>query len=492
VTNDVMRREASSLSAKQRGARRVMVFLSILTVAVLFKWVVTVSGKHVAADDGNNVRAAFNFVHYGVLSDETPQLGETPAPTNYREPFPSLVLSGYIAVFEAIYGPRDSQYFEEGLGARALKYSNILWGAVLCASVFAAVSALTGEMTLAGATAATAGVFFQTDDYLTEPAAAALLALFSVFAMMSVRTGCQRYFGFAGLALGVLVLTKAAFFYVGGLLLASLAIWLGVWGRAKWGAGGAALRGALFVLCAAVVIAPWVARNYVYLGAAQITQRAGAVLYMRAVKNEMTAAEYAGSFYVWARPGVRSMIGALSGFGPQDLQKGGSLQRLNRKESDFHAADIAAESAGRPDLAISFYYQARAERNRLTNEFRREGRHQPKIEADAELQRRATAMILADPLNHAVMTLPFLWRGAFYEAPPLFLIALWALWRRRADLLAFVLPSIAMIAFYAVASHNITRYNDPAVPVVIASLAVFGTLRWRRRRAEGERSREGD
>lgn len=482
-----LREERTAVAA----GRRLALFLGVLALAVLVKWGAAISGKPIAADDSDTVRMAHNLAYHGVLSDGNGDGGRTPAPTNYREPFPAIVLAGYLLALDSVAGPRESAYFEEGEGARLLRYSNILWGLVACASVFAAVAALTHSPIAAVAGAAVAGFMFETGGWLAEPAAAALLALFSLLAMMAVKTGHARYFGFAGLVLGLLVLTKAAFLYVGLALFAILAVWVGIWGRQAWGGKRAALGGAFFALGALAVIGPWVARNHVYLGVAQVTQRAGIVLYTRAIKNQMTATEYAGSFYAWGPPGVRHVIGSLTGFGPEDLRRGGRLQRLNRHESDFLAADIAAERDGRAEDVISFYRQARAERKKLTDEFERQGLENPKIEADALLQKRAVAMILGDPVRHIQTTLPFLWRGAFYEAPPLLLCGFLALFWRRADLLAFVLPALAMVGFYAVASHNITRYNDPVLPVLIASLMVFAVLAWRARAPGGAGTRVG-
>src|SRR5690606_711960 len=122
---------------------------------------------------------------------------------------------------------------------------------------------------------------------------------------------------------------------------------------------------ALAVLAGAfsAIVLPWMMRNYVTLGQFQLAERGGVVLLVRAVKDGMTAEEAKGTLYVWSPRRFQPAIGRLLGFSSSDLLRGGRLQRLNRTtQSDFYADDLAAEAAGMPEKAISYYRSARAER----------------------------------------------------------------------------------------------------------------------------------
>lgn len=462
--------------------------IGLVALIIAAKWGISIKDDHIGSDADHNIEMAYNLVMHGVLSASTEDLDGDgrPKPTNYREPVPSLGIAPLIAYAAIIDGPKDLSYFKKGNGAKFLKYSNMFWGTLMCIGVAAALWALTGSLFAAAAAALAAGTTLEANSYITESPAAALLALVSLFFMLAVKHGRARDFALAGLCLGALILAKAAFQFVAIVLFAGLALWLAsrVY-RGVSSARSAALNTALFGLAIGVVVGPWMARNYVYLGSPQITQRGGIVLLTRAIKNQMTPTEYIGAFYVWAPSNLRGTMGRLLGFGPEDMQKGGRLQRLNRNESDFLASDKIADSTGHPENAISYYRQARAERVKLKLQLRSEGVPQAAMRGDNILQKRAMEMILADPLKHLATTLPFLWRGAAHEAPILGMVALLALWWRRSDLFAYAMPAILMIAFYTLLSHNIPRYNDPVFAVqfaaVIAALCHAFVLRtgWR-------------
>jgi 4-amino-4-deoxy-L-arabinose transferase-like glycosyltransferase len=279
---------------------------------------------------------------------------------------------------------------------------------------------------------------------------------------MAIKTRHPLYYFLAGLSMGALILTKAAFLYISLALVVCFAFWLICRWRhgIRWGVIGLLL----FVFGVTVVVAPWMGRNYYLFGTASVSERGGGVLMMRALKDQMSWTECLGSFYVWAPEGsIRNAVGKTLGFNEADLNKGGRLQRLNR---DSFAEDLAAEEAGLPEAAISYYAQARAERVKLNKELQQQGVSHFKNAADVELQKHAMELILAHPIRHLFMTVPFLWRGAPFIAPLLAFFATIAIRRRRYDLIAYMLPAIAMVAFYAMATHNIPRYNVPAQPIV--------------------------
>jgi hypothetical protein len=308
--------------------------------------------------------------------------------------------------------------------------------------------------------------------------AAALLIFGSSFLALMALRGQARYASAAGVCFGLLTLTKAASLYISaGLLLVLLCILIPH--ARRFLPHRLSLRLLLFSVCAyGIVVLPWMYRNHTQFGSWQISDRGGAVLYLRAVKNQMTAEEYRGAFFVWA-PGLRDMWGRILGFSEADLQEGGRLQRLNRTaQSDFAERDLAAELAGNPEGAISYYRRARAERMRLIHELRARGVPNPRTEADQALQERALTEIRENFGRHLLMTLPFTWRGALTSSLALIACLAYALARRRTEFTLFMVPALGTIAFYGLFSHFISRYTVPLVPIAIISGLVLVNTIW--------------
>jgi 4-amino-4-deoxy-L-arabinose transferase-like glycosyltransferase len=343
-------------------------------------------------------------------------------------------------------------------------------------SVLAALRVLTGSSILALIGTFIVGANLDVDTLSTELPAAALLALVSFLAMMAVKTRLPLYYGFAGLSLGALILTKGAFFYVSLGLITCLVLWsFFQWCRSVQ---VTALGPVLFVLGILLVIGPWVARNYSISGDLVITERGGGVLLIRALQDQMNRTEYLGSFYVWAPNGwIKRTVGNVLGFGRDDLKRGGRLQRLNRSgRAEFAAEDRAAYSAGLPEAAISYYRRAGAEWQKIYLQLWQQGHPHPESAAEQEVQKRAVELIRAHPLRHIAMTLPFLWRGAPFIAPLLALFALAAMLWRRYDLIVYMLPAIGSVAFHAFATHNLPRYNAPAWPIITVLAVVLAQV----------------
>jgi hypothetical protein len=465
----------------------------LVIVVLLIKWTDSLSNAPIQDDAAANLTMAYNFAMREVLSldlleQEVQDIGDLRGypvaqendpkaaiqihlddlrPTNYREPLPPIVLGIYLKVLELVHGPISFGSLIKGSGARLAKSSNVIWGILLCLSVFATLRVLTGTNTLAAVGALVIGLNLDLDSLYTDLPAAALLALASHLSMMAIKTRHRLYYLLTGLTMGALTLTKAPFLYVSLALVVCFVFWL--ISQLSHGIQGRAIGLALFVFGVTVVLAPWMGRNYYIFGTTRPSERGGVILMMRALYDQMNWTEYLGSFYAWAPEGsIRSALGKTLGFNEADLDKGGRLQRLKRYG---FAEDLAAENAGLPEGAISYYRQARAERAKLERELQQLGYSHPESEADVELQNHAMKIILVHPIKHVLMTVPFLWRGAPFIAPLFAFFAAITIKRRRYDLIAYMLPAIAMVAFYAAASHNIPRFNEPAQPIA-AVLAI--------------------
>ncbi|MFO7275774.1 MAG: hypothetical protein DIU56_001955 [Pseudomonadota bacterium] len=430
-------------------------------------WLTDIRSSEIRGDAVETVRMAVNLAHHGVISGEAV---DAPRPTMYREPLPAV--TGAIAVLagDALIGRgAATDDYLSGPRSRLLKYHNVVWKAGTVAATYWVLLFLAGShgITLAGAVlVGTAQP--HVDTVLSEPIAASLLALGS--ALLTIGCSRRRWFPMlaAGVVFGLLALTKAIFLWVFvGLLLCVPLVERFRRESTPWRFVGVEL--VLLALGFVAVALPWMARNYAHFGTFSLSERAGLILMYRAVKNRMSSDELRGAFYVWSPPPLSGLMSALTGFGPEDLEAGGPLQRLNHRPSaGFDASDREAERLGQPDAAVSYYRKVRAERVRLRMQFEAAGHPNPFGAADAELRRRALEMLKEQPLRHLAMTVPFLWRGAALVFPVLLLGLATAAWLRRGDLALFVLPAFGLVLAYGLFSHFERRYSAPVVPAAVA------------------------
>jgi hypothetical protein len=450
-------------------------------------WLSQISDAAIQYDGSQNLQMAINLDRAGVMSLDS----SAPfSPSMYREPLPVWTTAVAVRIVDGLLGPADNDDYFQGDRARYIKYQNIFWLLLLSAGTFVACRYFTSfnyasllavvllnvrlPMTPSGPEA------LGFDTLESELPAAALLICGSLFVALAVSRGRLWHGVAAGALFGLLALTKAAMLYVtAGLFLVLLCLLFTPPRLVLHGFGPRQLV-AMIAACAAVVV-PWTYRNYETFGSLQIAQRGGIITYLRAVKNQMTAEEYLGSFYAWA-PGLPGPIGAVLGYSEADLEEGGRLQRLNRSEtSSFAERDLAAERAGDPDAAISYYRKARATRVKLERELAAQGVASPGVEADRILLDEAIAMILSHPVRHVVMMIPFIWRGALTTFVVLLACLIYALCVRRAETLLFVLPSFGTLSFYALLTHFIARYSVPVVPVAIVAGLILAAAAWQLR-----------
>ncbi len=456
-------------------------------------WASRITGAAIEADASHSLRMGVHLMHDGVISmQENPPF----SPTMYREPLPAFVDAVGVAVVDAIWGPSDMSAYHVSNRAKVLKYQNVGWMLLLSLGVFAAIRYFTSSFVLGlcGLVLASFHIPFTEsglrglgiDTLQTDLPAAAILIVASLLAAQSF-TGAKRgRSALAGCAFGALALVKAAFLYIfAGFLLILFALGAVAWFRQRSRAG--ILHASLMGVCFALIVAPWMCRNYVQFGVFGISERAGSVLAIRATQDLMTPEEYRGTFYVWAPHRLRPAVGRLLGFTARDLQRGGRLQHLNRsRTADFYEDDVRAERTGRPDLTVSYYRKAKAERTKLQLAALAAG-HAHSTDVDTILQRRAIAVIREHPQRHLALTIPYLWRGAFAMFPVLVVTLAYALATRRTSLALFVLPAFGTVMFHALLTHFIPRYSVPSLPITIASGIILaqavGGILLRRRRA---------
>ena len=468
-------------SRRLRWARALII---AVTGAVLLSiWFGSPSDYPIVQPDAyENLTAAYNLGHHGVISTEDNPAVTTPEPSEYREPLPIAVLAGYITALQPVHGDKPLGDLMFGDNARLLKQSNIVWGVLLSFVVFCTIVRYTGSYAWAafGTLTTHIGLAEEYNGLYTEVVGAAMLALTCAVAAAAVRKQTAGWTFATGLLFGAMTLTKAAFLYVSVVLIGCVAAW-GLWRLVRARDASVLKSVALVSLGLALVVGPWMARNYVHFDEWSLSGRGGQVLLTRAVKNQMTPEEYRGAWFAYAPRPLRWAASKLTGFDKDDLADGGRLVRLMRHVSPH---DRPAEAAGRPQDAVSYFAKVKAMRAEL--EMR--DPEASSLEIDDALKQRALGMIKAAPLAHLAATPLFLWRGAPYVFAILLAGALYACARRRWWLLAYVAPAMGLVLFYAALTHFIPRYALPMLPVASVAFAVLGhmalnaTRAWRTRR----------
>lgn len=457
-------------SYRESHARIVLVVLILaLTVSLNFK----LTDKPNSADARQNLEGAYNLAYHGIISRKT--VDEGLEPSNYREPLPIAFLAAHIALHPALSSGLTAETINDPPAVIYVKQHNLFW-AFLCmlGVAFATAAAVRprvfGLVAVPIAVILTYMIFLRRgsiiDRMMTELQAATLLAWFSFTLTRALKTGKTSWFIATGVLLGSLALTKAYFLYAAyGLILSLVVVYL--WNSSPWTRRRAIGNIGLIAVFLAVVTAPWATRNFIQLGSFEIAERGGAVLMIRAYKNEMNNVEFLGAFYHYAPSSLKPGLGYLLGYSRVDLEEGGRLQRLNRHNSTFSERDAAAEKAGRPQDAITFYRSARAERVRLRRYYEEQGAENASNLADRELSDRALHMIADNPVGHLKATVVYLWRGTELLALPIFILAVIGLFKRDPILIGTCLLPAGTILFLALSTHFLPRYAAPMLPSMV-------------------------
>lgn len=472
-------------------------WLAVGTIGIVLAllWGMRISDAPIDKDAAQTMQMGANLKYHGIVSEAEHAPFQ---PSMLREPVPIVVVALSMTVGDLIYGPAEPGAYFNGERARVLKYQNLLWMGLLCSAIFLAVLSFTSSWPLALTSVFLINLpllYFNVGRYMidslyTEAPATALLTWGSLLLVFGMERGRWLCVIAAGIVFGILTLVKAVFLYVfvGLLLMFVVAL------PFRWNADSVAKRlsrTVVLTLCFAAVVLPWMIRNEHAFGTFAITYRGGEVLHIRALKDRMTPTEIRGAIYYWGVPWpLNGALRRILGFETSDVERGGRLQRLNRStNSSFADNDMKAEDAGRPEDAISYYQQSRAQLTKFSWELDPEKLGGPSLKADQAMQDLALQMIKEQPVKHLLMTPLFLWRGAFFGFPILAFTLIVALYQRRFSRALFVMPALGMIMFYGLFSHFIGRYSMPAHPIVIMAtvLLALQAFEWVQRRKSAPR-----
>lgn len=491
------------------------IWLALLLATVL-AWhsVRHVTGDNIKADARQNLSIAFNLAERGAFSES--HLDRPAQPSNLREPLPIWVVAAYLELLEPP-GQHAESVFDLVVGANAvfLKRHNAGWVFLAVLGCWVLFHALTGSHLGAFVASLLVYALFLDSPHLvntlyTELPASALLIWSAWFLVRASVRQTWRSWLLAGVVLGLLALTKAIFLYAAAgclLVLAGVQLTGPGGARAGW---PAALRVALaLAIGLSVATGPWMVRNWVNFGSLEITEgRGGWVLYKRFLLNGMTDDEYKGAFAVYGPATFRDLVAGSSwAFSRDDvIRRGGRLSRLHIGASEFQDADLQAQHAGRPDLAVSYYRQTSATAVQLRDRHAALGDPFPRIQADHDMRNMAIAGIKQDLGRHLQVSLLMAWRG-FWSFPTqvllplqperqvpsrlieglnlvaglsLYAVFVLGLLRWRPVWLAFSVVPLGLIGLYALLSQSLPRFTAPANPLILMAFLLLVHAAWRR------------
>jgi hypothetical protein len=288
---------------------------------------------------------------------------------------------------------------------------------------------------------------------MTEATTFSLYSLTMLAMVLGWTTSARRYFALAGLAAGVLCLTRFSFLVAALMLPLLIAIYSCFVVRSR---RGRALGDALaFVAVFAVVILPWATRNAISVGKFALTEEYGSLaLIERLAYDQMTAQEFALTF-PFCLPGVGpGMVEQV--FGPEVMAR-----------FDY------AKAGG-------FYNIGMTHRDELVTEFKR---------VDPIIGRVFLEEMRENWWRYLLVSVPLAWCGMWVGGwlglliVPMFFVAGVAAWRRSKPLLLlYAAPAVAMLGLHALLASFYTRYNLALIgpfSVATAWLVVSVAARWR-------------
>ena len=487
-----MTRRTDSLSLGEKGALcAIALLLGIITLALLAP---EANGGELRSSDGVQYeRIAFNMVRHGAY-DSSRQLTARNNRTPYfrREPGYPLFLASVFALSPEFGALAQSCISDGDCEAAAPVRTRVQWlasflAAVIVASTFLAAHAWTRSWLLSIAAGLFYLVLLPTD--ISSILAALLLFVHAVLAAEAWKKPRLVTGAVSGIALGLLVLTKAVFQY--WLLGVTLAWATGLWYERSRRRSLLPAGLALLVFAGGLTL-PWMTRNAVQAGHFGISGRNGEIFAIRAEYGRMTWSEVRGAFAFYL-PSENVTLRA-------------ALQRWLEPEAFGYARFERSNPSGFYSRAKTGTGEVAARADQLEPAWRR--RENDQAAHDAVLGRAATELIREDWRKHAVLTLAFLARGTFFDTRDydvgasdgyhrvlwmpvtlvqslagqlryLFLPALGLMlviaWRRRSFDQGFILlPILYVIGIHAVATHFIPRYAYPVVPllVLVFSIAV--------------------
>lgn len=379
-----------------------------------------VNEASIKGDATQNLKITKNLFFHQSFSLNT--LGQTLYPTNFREPVPPFVTAVYLKLVLPDEFAAETAEWHDGPIARLAKGVNVIWTFWGLLAFLQLSLMFISRWWLGWLAFAASFLFFfdtpgVTNTLYTELPAATLM-LTSTWAMATAfKAETKRSSVFlaltSGLLFGALCLTKTVFL-VGIPAYLALLGWTLV-GRSQHPASAPAPSRWRTLLIALVVfgcaITPWMLRNKAQLGTYEISSgRSGYVMLYRAYMDLMNDDEYRLGFALFGPNLFRTMVeGTSLALHPEDLKRGGRVQRLNYGAKDFLIEDRQSVFAARPDQSLTFYTKPAAEYQVLLSQYRMDRIENAALVADNILKKKAIGIFKSNLVKHLKVSALVMW-----------------------------------------------------------------------------------
>jgi len=255
-----------------------------------------------------------------------------------------------------------------------------------------------------------------------------------------------------GLVLGVLALTKAQYLYI----CFPLALVLLFVNR----------RNSVLAISAfAVVVSPWIFRNYELFNEPAIAKRGKTVLAVRIIlTSEPSSEERLCMAYAFTHPSLQHYIEKTLGINNNDFIRGRKCQRLNR-ETCFDMGTVKVRCSAFPEDQYTSDYSSKIQ-------LFYKGFHAGQQIEEGNLRFADLFLSSPDFFMKYITTFPlFVWRGMGFSDYPLVAVMLtistFALLFTR--YWSFSLLCVSSFLFHVSITHNIPRYQATLFPIMIIS-----------------------
>jgi hypothetical protein len=203
--------------------------------------------------ESENLEMGYYLYTEGVMALKRDSTG-TPIPTNYREPVPPIVNALFMYVHPSINQDASIESFKEGVNTKRIKKVNLIWILLLQLGVGYLVYIITKHKYLPFLSLLLVLIYFirfgnHFDGLFTELPAATIIIWCSIFLVKSFEHPSWGNYLTTGVLLGLLILTKAMFFYLSVVIIVPILILTRKNKRFAYGA--------ILVTGTLIIVAPW-------------------------------------------------------------------------------------------------------------------------------------------------------------------------------------------------------------------------------------------
>ncbi len=410
---------------------------------------INLSVPNPGSDGRQNIGAAYNIAQYGVFSYLDADDGKV-MPTHHREPVYSFLLAGVMRIaMDWHEGIKQACFLEQETictpAYKTIKMLHVLIALLIALSTYFIAQSFLKNAILSLTAAAAVGFVFCTSHFVnrfyTDHLAALFLLLHSYFLAVLVRDKKWWMGCLCGLLLGLLVLTKAVFFYWLILLsvgLPLLTLFKPVLWQKKWIGSFV-----LLLLVSWLAVGAWMTRNAVQVGDFSVSKRAGELLAIRAEFTTMSWEDYFLGL-IYFNPVLKRLSSSFI-----DEERYTNFYR-NNPEGYYR----------RSKLGLGATEQWMVETGLVITD---------------ENKQRAAVTVIKNNLTMQIALVPFFaQRGIFIKRYAfsfflflgLFITTIIGI-KRRNVMLIFTLPAWYSYFMHAGLTHYIPRYSEPLLPVLV-------------------------